>query len=97
MVVLEMPGLLSGPCPILGDRNNCRYNGDPSFRVLSITLLGKIMFWALITVCKTMYKKHVIELIKPQYKHGLFFAFLSKAAPKCRCFSLAQCFQWWWG
>ena len=25
------------------------------------------------------------------------FAFLSKAAPKCRCFSLAQSFLWWWG
>ena len=27
--------------------------------------------------------------------HGLVF--LSKATPKCRCFSLAQCFLWWWG
>ena len=28
---------------------------------------------------------------------GVFFAFLSKAVPKYRCFSLAQCFLWWWG
>ena len=33
---------------------------------------------------------------KSAYKHGLFFAFLSKAASKCRCFSIAHCFLWWW-
>jgi hypothetical protein len=34
---------------------------------------------------------------KASYKHCLFFAFLSKAALKCRCFSLGQCFLCWWG
>ena len=33
---------------------------------------------------------------KASYNHDLFFVFLSKAAPKCRCFSQAQCFLWWW-
>ena len=45
-----------------------------------------------INTCQTMQK-----LIKPINKHGLFFVFLRKAAPKCKCFSLAQCFLWWWG
>jgi hypothetical protein len=31
---------------------------------------------------------------KATCKHGIFLSFLSKAAPKCRCFSLAQCSQW---
>ena len=42
-------------------------------------------------------KKKCNWVNKSVYKHGLFFAFLSKAAKKCRCFSLAQCFLWWWG
>jgi hypothetical protein len=42
-----------------------------------------------------MYKK-IIELIKLQI-NMVSFDFLSKAAPKCRCFSLAQRILWWWG
>ena len=48
-----------------------------------------------ISVCKLCKKN--IYIIEPHRNMVYFFVFLSKAVSKCRCFSLAQCFLWWWG
>ena len=78
------------------------FSGDPSFRAGGsephfLACYFYMNTFANISVCKQCKKWNYYWVHTVAYKHVLLFAFLSKAATKCRCFSLAQCFLWWWG